>query len=386
MSLAQVINVQIARNTTAVSIAGFGIPIFFVDGGDIDVPLIPLTERVRKIEDAAGAVAIFGADSAADLAAQAYFAQNPNIPEMFVAEILSTQTLGGTPETISEAIDACVDKNNEWYVATYSSRVVDDQIAFGQKIAGLAASKISFLGSHHAENYDNVYDPQNPPSSGDDLCGRAAGLNSDRIITMYSQAADFIGWTTGDANPYPECAFAGHNLPFEAGSATWAYLQLQGVPVAQTEDGLVGLSATYLDNVYARNANLVENIAGVNVTREGKVSSGEWIDIIRGVDNMDEDITKALFSLLVNQQGGKVPFTNGGMNQIKNVIEGQLQVYVNRGFIVNNFIVTVPDANYAGHDKPNRQVNGVKFTAQLQGAVHSINVAGVVTYDVPVSA
>ena len=383
MSLAQVINVQIARNTTAVSIAGFGIPIFFTDGGDAANPVIPIAERVRKITDAAGAAALFGADSAADLAAQAYFTQNPNIPEMFLAEILNT---GVGAESISESIDAAVDKNSEWYVATYSSRVVDDQIAFGQKIAGLSASKISFLASHHAENYNSVYDPQSPPSSGDDLSGRAAGLNSDRIITMYSQAADFIGWTSGDANPFPECAFAGHNLPFEAGAATWAYLQLQGVPVATVEDGSVGLSATEFDNIYARNANLVENIAGVNVTREGKVSSGEWIDIIRGVDNMDEDITKALFSLLVNQQGGKVPFTNAGMNQIRNVIEGQLQVYVNRGFIVGNFVVSVPDANNAIHDKPNRQVNGVKFIAQLQGAVHSINVSGVVTYDVPVAA
>ncbi len=386
MSLAQVINVQIARNTTAVSVAGFGIPIFFVDGGDIDNPLIPLTERVRKIEDSAGASDIFGANSAADLAAQAFFAQNPNIPEMYVAEVLSTATGAGTPESISEAIDACVDKNNSWYAGTFSSRVVDDQIAFGQKMAALASPKIAFMASPYAENYNTPYDPTNPPSTGDDLCGRAAGLNSDRMITMYSQAADFENWSEGDANPYPECAFAGHNLPFEAGAATWAYLQLQGVPVAQLEDGSAGLGATYLDNIFARNANLVENIAGVNVTREGKVSSGEWIDIIRGVDNLDEDITKALFSLLVNQQGGKVPFTNGGMNQIKNVIEGQLQVYVNRGFIVNNFIVTVPDANNAVHNKPNRQVNGVKFEAQLQGAVHSINVAGAVTYDVPVAA
>ena len=82
MSLSQVINVQIARNTTAVSIAGFGIPIFFVDGGDIDLPLIPIVERVRKITDSTQAAALFGSESAADLAAQAFFSPQHLVLEM----------------------------------------------------------------------------------------------------------------------------------------------------------------------------------------------------------------------------------------------------------------------------------------------------------------
>lgn len=382
MSLSQIIDVVISRQTTAVESAGFGVPLFVVEG-DYDAPKIPLEESVRMYVSSAGVAidfpAVGGKDSAPVLAAQAFFNQSPSIQEFYVAEHLSTGTT--TKETVGEALARIVASNDEWYVATYSSRVVVAQIAFAQAVAGLSSPKLVCVGSAKAANYSPFTDGTH---SGDDLGGQLKDLNADRILSFYSSAAkDHTDYKVGDANPYPECAFVGYNLPFLAGQATWAFLKLNGVPTSTITSGARKLSPTEISYLQAKNMNYMETIAGNTLSREGKVSSGEWIDIIRGIDAMDESITKALLTLLISQQGSKVPFTNAGMNQIKNVISNQLQVYVNRGFIVNNFVVNVPDADYAGHDKPNRTVKDVSFEAQLQGAVHAIKVRGTVTYNVP---
>lgn len=505
MSLSQIINVNISRQTTAVSVAGFGIPMFLAEADLGSGGSLPTGRpRIATYTDSTDVGTDWGTNSPAHLAAVAFFSQNPSIPTFKVGAYYSANTGGGAdtaavltganvpagnvttlenngvgtfsitingsdievspdftgdatvadlaatldalPElstvnvtesagsivittvatgsgatlgfafsddaagtasllgllansggnivqgtgidgTITDAVIAIEQEDSDWYVGTcYARGAVAGQLAdqkeFALSVAGLSNPKLVFTASANQENYANG-------DGGTNDVATALG-NNDRIVVFYHDAA--IATTSGTPyaggieNPFPECAFAGYNLPFDAGSATWAYLQLNGVSAAQNEAGTRRLNQGELDALFAKNCNTTELVAGVTVTREGKVTSGEWIDIIRGVDNMDEDITKALFQLLVQQQGGKVPFTNAGMNQIKNVIEGQLQVYVNRGFIVNNFVVTVPDANYAGHDRPNRTVNDVKFVAQLQGAVHSINVSGVVTYDVPVAA
>jgi len=70
------------------------------------------------------------------------------------------------------------------------------------------------------------------------------------------------------------------------------------------------------------------------------------------------------------------------MNQKHNVMESRLVTYVDRGIINDNFVVNVPDANTVpAADKQARVLNGVTFIAELQGAVHSIQVAGNVVYD-----
>jgi hypothetical protein len=504
MSLSQIINVNISRQTTAVSVAGFGIPMFLAEADLGAGGTLPTGRpRIATYTDSTDVGVDWGTNSPAHLAAVAFFSQNPSIPTFKVGAYYSANTGGGadtaavltggdasanvaelagngvgdfsitingsdievsadfsgdgsvadlaatldalpalatvnvtesagsivittvatgsgaslgfafsddaagtasllgllansggnivqgfgTDGTITDAVIAIEQEDNDWYVGTCYARGVEagqlaNQKEFALAVAGLSNPKLVFTGSANQENYANGDGGTNDVAS--------ALSNNDRIVVFYHDAAIATTGGTpyagGIENPFPECAFAGYNLPFDAGSATWAYLQLNGVSPAQNEAGTRRLNQGEHAALQAKNCNTTELVAGVTVTREGKVTSGEWIDIIRGVDNMDEDITKALFRLLVSQQGGKVPFTNSGMNQIKNVIEGQLQVYVNRGFIVNNFVVTVPDANYAGHDKANRTVNDVKFVAQLQGAVHTINVSGTVTYDVPVAA
>lgn len=376
MSLTQVINVTIGRTGAAVDRATFGTPLF-VFKQDLDSsPIFTGGKRVASYSTTTEMITDgFTATHPAVLAANAFFAQNPAVATIVIGAYNNAGT--GADASIGDAVADIYDKNKDWFVATYESRVVSEQVAFANAVTGLDPQnpKMVFLAGSDASNYtDNA-----GTGGANDLCD---AFNSDLVITFYHQAAIAGPYTGSEENPFPECAFAGHNLPFEAGSATWAYLQLNGVSAAKLTDGSRLLSDAERGKIFSKNGNTTELIAGVIVTREGKCSSGEWIDVSRGVIALDEDVSKDLFQLLISQQGGKIPYTNAGMNQIKNVIQDRLTTYVNRRFINENFVVNVPDANKVpAADKQARVLNGVTFIAELQGAVHSITVTGNVVYD-----
>lgn len=91
------------------------------------------------------------------------------------------------------------------------------------------------------------------------------------------------------------------------------------------------LTATQSTNARDKNFNTYESIGGVSIVREGKVAEGEFIDVIIFVDWLDSNITADVYSHLVNQR--KVPYTEGGMAGIKSIIEKRLQIGLNRGGI-----------------------------------------------------
>jgi hypothetical protein len=374
MSLSQVINVTISRTGAAVDRATFGTPLFVFEQDLDSSPIFPVGKRVTSYTNTSAMIDDgFTATHPAVLAANAFFSQNPAVGILYVGVYNSAGT--GADASVGDAVAAIYDESKDWFVATYQSRVVSEQVAFANAVTGLDPEnpKMVFLASANAENYAAG------DGGADDLLSK---FNSDLVVTFYHDAAIAGPYTGSEQNPFPECAFAGHNLPFVAGSATWAYLQLNGVLAAKLEDGSRLLSDSERANIFDKNGNTTELIAGIIVTREGKCSSGEWIDISRGVIALDEDLSKDLFQLLVNQQGGKIPYTNSGMNQIRNVIQDRLNVYVNSNFINPNFVVNVPDANKVpAADKQARVLNGVGFTAELQGAVHTMIVTGNVVYD-----
>lgn len=85
----------------------------------------------------------------------------------------------------------------------------------------------------------------------------------------------------------------------------------------------------------------------------------------------------SLFDLLVNQIGGKVPYTNSGLNLVRNVMKNVLNRFVDRGFITENYTINIPDAaDIPVADKNNRVLQGVTFEAELAGAIHTITISG----------
>ncbi|MCK5610319.1 DUF3383 family protein, partial [Candidatus Pacearchaeota archaeon] len=111
-------------------------------------------------------------------------------------------------------------------------------------------------------------------------------------------------------------------------------------------------------------------------TQEGVVASGEFIDIIRGVDWIQARISEAVFTLLVNAD--KVPYTDPGVEMIKTEIQAILEQAVDNNVLVENTItITAPKvADVSSVDKANRFLPDIKFGATLAGAIHKVKIDG----------
>ena len=178
---------------------------------------------------------------------------------------------------------------------------------------------------------------------------------------------------------YPECYFVGYNAPYDAGSVTWCNLNVSLPASAQPSNTSKALTTTQLSKLNTYNVNYVQTDAGITVLRTGITAGGEWIDVIRGVHWLTEDMTTSLKDLLFNQKGGKVPYTDSGIARVREVCMSSLQRAVNRGFL-DSYTLTLPlVSEVSNQDWIARVLNDVTFTGILAGAIHIINVAGEVT-------
>lgn len=198
-----------------------------------------------------------------------------------------------------------------------------------------------------------------------DICSILQALSLDRSNVMYS---------TDQAN-YPEAAWIGDGAPHDAGSRTWKFKNLVGITPDQFTD-------SELVNMKAKNANFYETVAGQNViTSEAVVAGGEFIDVIRGSDELQVRIAEDIFTQLINAE--KIPFTTDGISAIEATLRSRLQRSVNSGFLSNDpdaITVVVPKlADIDPADKAVRFLDGLEFSAVLAGAVHKVQIDGTLT-------
>ena len=185
----------------------------------------------------------------------------------------------------------------------------------------------------------------------------------DRTVACYHSGLQ-------DDNYFAE-GFFGEALPYDPGSQTWAY------------KGIAGLSSYALtsgERTFAldKNCNIYTTTAGVNVTESGTVVGGEYIDIIRGLDWLEARMAENIFGRLVNTR--KIPYTDDGITIIEGLVRESLSNAVTAGLLTTGYVVTVPKvATISQADKIARNLPDVKFTATLQGAIHTVQIQGTVS-------
>lgn len=175
-----------------------------------------------------------------------------------------------------------------------------------------------------------------------------------------------------DSASEPEAAWVGGQAPKDPGSITWKFKQLSGVTVDD-------LTTTDKSNLETNNVNHYTTVGGVNITQQGTVTSGEFIDIMRGTDWIQARIEEDVYSTLVNEN--KVPFTNEGIDVIKSRILAVLKRAVNNGILVNTpeqpLKVEAPDVTeISTQDKANRLLQTVTFEGFYSGAIHKVKIQG----------
>ncbi len=256
--------------------------------------------------------------------------------------------------------------DDDWYALFWEQHdTLVDILAMADYIETL--DKLYFYGSAALESITDTYTPGSDPDSTSDILGYLAEGGYLRTI----------GWWHDDADTsFNEGAFLGYNLPFDAGSITWANIQ---VPVSAAKNAdAVKLTPTQEQHLADRFSNWAAIVGSTVYNREGKVVGNEWIDIIRGRDSLKSDLTADMFDILTNQQGTKVPFTDKGINVFSGALERRLNDYkVNRDFLTDPITITVPkSADIPTSEKITRTLDGLEFTATLAGAIQLVDITG----------
>ncbi len=202
----------------------------------------------------------------------------------------------------------------------------------------------------------------------------AVGSGTDAGAVLHGLAPDR---TAGTYHPSPvdmdSAAWAGRVLPIEPGSETWMFKTLAGVTPTR-------LTTTHRNNLRARNMNWFQTVAGRNIMQQGSTFNGNFLDVVRGLDWLEDDMTKLVFTTLASND--KLSFDDPGISTIENDIVASLDRAVQRKILRANPRpqVFVPlAADIADSDKALRTVPDITFTAELAGAVHKAIINGVVS-------
>lgn len=205
----------------------------------------------------------------------------------------------------------------------------------------------------------------------------AAG-NSDTLDDLatlaYSRTAGVFHETPSQML---SAGWAGTRLPFDPGTENWKFASPSGVAASR-------LTATWRTNLIARRANFLENVAGRNIMSEGTVSDTTmlYIDVVRGLDWLEDDLAKSVMEALVNAPGGKVPYTDPGIAIVESKVKKSLAGAEGRTLIDTGWSVTVPKAaDVPTINKTNRILNNVKFAATMSGSINKVlNITGSVSF------
>lgn len=253
---------------------------------------------------------------------------------------------------VAEDIIAAENADNDWYGLILTSRTDIDILAAATLIE--SRRKVFFA------------------------CTNASAVKSNTAGNIYAvlKAKGFARsipfWSTDQANG-PEAAYAGRCLPLDPGSETWKFKDLVGVVADKFTD-------TEVNNFKANNVNIYRTFAGFSMTSEGQVSVGEFIDVIRFIDWLQAQMEEEVFSLLISV--AKVPYTDNGVAMIETVIRKQLQRGINVGGLKADPApeVIVPKvADIPLSTRATRTLPDMNFNAQLAGAIHFVEISGVVT-------
>lgn len=168
-------------------------------------------------------------------------------------------------------------------------------------------------------------------------------------------------------------AIAGRCLPIDPGGESWTLKNLSGVTP-------VTLTSTWRTNLVNKACNSYQTVGGSGRTFNGTTADEDFIDVQRGLDWLENDMQVAVFNALATSN--KVPYDDSGVAVIENEVRASLDRAVQRSILRFDPapVVTVPTvASVATVDRAARLLPDVKWSAQLAGAIHKINISGVVS-------
>lgn len=174
--------------------------------------------------------------------------------------------------------------------------------------------------------------------------------------------------------PVPAAALVGATAGRATGSFTYKNIVLSGIAAQE-------LSDTQIEAIHKKGGMTFVTKAGDNVTSEGKVAGGEYIDSIDAEDWVIQQLTYRTQKLLNSTD--KVPYDNVGIAMLEAVAVDVFQTAYNSGMIATtddgkpDYSVTYAlREDTSAADRAQRHYRGGRFHFSLAGAVHTVDIAG----------
>lgn len=342
----EIANVTITMADLGISTASYDTMLIIGSSNTTKNPFV----RVRSYGSLASVVVDFETTTPEYLAAQAAFSQTVQPVRIKIGQVA---TVDGALEAYNVAYNAIKAIDNAWYGVVITSRLEADQLL----IANAVAADNKIFGTSSADTNCLVNGDEN------NIAYKLSNLGSDRNYCIYSSVA---------AAKYPEAAWFGLMLSYQAGSANWAHRQIQNI----TGDKLSDDSRATLENI---NCNFIADFAGRNIAFWGTAASGQYLDLVLGRDWLKSTIQDRVATVL--QSVLKVEYTNTGVEQITTAIRTVLEEAAANRFVDKNTIkVTAPLVETIDPaTKGDRILPNVFFEAVLSGAVNKVKIQGVLS-------
>ena len=274
--------------------------------------------------------------------------------QYFGYKIYSRTALNGTETQADPGVAAdllaCNNENSNWYglASPFGSQAVNDAIATW------------------AESNTKLF----PASSSDTqvptvALSIATDVGHDFVAAAYARS--WLFWHPA-SDDFANAAELGRFLPLQPGSETWRMKTLAGITAEN-------YTQTEINNLKAKYAHFYYTIGGVNVVGgDAKSAANEYVDVVRFLDWYTANLQGDLADLFIGND--KIPYTNGGIDQIEAVIRARNAAGIAVGGITpGSATVTAPDvADVTAANKAARELSGVQSSFTLAGAIHHITV------------
>lgn len=243
--------------------------------------------------------------------------------------------------------------------ATATSALLEDYDA-AQVASWVSSKKKIFLYDSKDPNIKNS-------DSTTDIAYTLNASASDRTAIQY-----YPYDASQETNEMFSAGWNGKTAPKDPGSQTWKFKTITGLLK-------YNLTSAEKNAILGKKANTYTTVGGVNITEDGTVASGEYIDVIRGLDWLESRLQESIYTELVNVD--KIPFTDAGVAVVEGAVRGVLNEAARVGLLDPDSIeVTVPLVSAVSTtDRGNRLLPDINFSARLQGAIHKVEVNGVIT-------
>lgn len=267
-------------------------------------------------------------------------------------------------ETAAEVYQEIKEENDSFYAITAEDK--SEAFVLALSTAVNADDKQYWVTTSEQASLTPLVNPAT------DLLGKLYESNAARTVGIYHQNAE----TT-----FPELQILAYNLVYPSGSIVWGNNAI-GIASVDTTTGRY-LKTSQKTNLLARRAAFWDRQGGqVFFNSDVFTMSGERPENVRGRDNMVADMVTDLSSFMLQQNGNKITYNDRGIAQIESKVDAVLARYVQRNFIEEGYVITVPLANTISAAQKQSQIfDQLTFVAQLTGAITMTEIRGTLQLD-----